>query len=50
MKNLDVIWDALCEYREKANVDDALWDEICTTMAWIEEGLNQDEWIGLTLP
>ena len=41
----ECIWFALSEYREKCipegdkNNDD-VWDDICTSMAWIEEELE----------
>jgi len=52
MKNLEIIWNALCCYREDCISDsdyDQEWDDICSTMALIEESLNPEEWTGLTL-
>lgn len=35
------VWDALQIYREDCiPTDDEKWDEICTTMAWIEEEVD----------
>lgn len=42
---LNVIWDALCAFREDLIPEgvpeyDDQWSEICTAMAWIEEDLK----------
>ncbi len=46
---LSTIWDALGGYRENCipesegdPIYDALWDDICTAMAWISEELGID--------
>jgi hypothetical protein len=52
MRNLEIIWNALCCYREdciSGSDYDQEWDDICNTMAMIEESLNPEEWTGLTL-
>ena len=41
-ESVNYIWDILSDYREnciKEGVDnhDEIWDEICTSMGWIEE-------------
>jgi hypothetical protein len=48
MSNLEIIWDALCSYREECNVDDTDWDNICSVMAKVEESLEPELWVGLT--
>lgn len=49
MRNLEIIWDALCTYREESsNLDDTDWDNICSVMANIEESLDPELWVGLT--
>ena len=48
MNNLEIIWDALCSYREECNVDDTDWDNICSVMAKLEESLDPELWVGLT--
>ena len=45
---LDVVWDALHSHRETCIPEgdpayDAEWDEICTAMAWITEGLGVEQ-------
>ena len=45
IESIDYIWDVLCDYREHCipeGVDnhDDIWDEICTSMAWIEEEIG----------
>ena len=44
-ESVDYIWEILCDYRENCiseGVDnhDDIWDEICTSMAWIEDALG----------
>ena len=44
--NLEIIWDALHEFRDSiSDMDEAYveqkWDEICTQMAWIEEAIQE---------
>ena len=44
-QQLDIIWDALAAYRsdlipEGDEQFDAIWDDICTSMAVIEENLK----------
>ena len=44
--NLELIWDALHEYREEMSDQGAThfedkWDDICYQMALIEEGLQE---------
>ena len=44
-ESMDYIWEVLCDYRENCipeGVDnnDDIWDEICTSMAWIEDALG----------
>jgi len=49
MNNLEIIWNALCSYREESNnLDDTDWDNICSVMALVEESLDPDLWVGLT--
>lgn len=41
-ESVNYIWDILCDYRENCipeGIDnhDEIWEEICTSMAWIEE-------------
>jgi len=49
MHNLEIIWGALCSYREESsNLDDTDWDNICSVMALIEESLDPEIWVGLT--
>jgi hypothetical protein len=36
---LEAIWEALHTYREHSTLDDGIWDDLCTAMAWIEEDL-----------
>ena len=45
---LDVIWEALQDYRENSipegdEMYDKCWDEICTAMAWISSALDIDQ-------
>ena len=45
LESIDYIWDVLCDYRENCIPEDIdnhndIWDEICTSMAWIEEALG----------
>ena len=38
-----LLWDALESYRETCinnSLFDSEWDDICSSMAWIEEDLN----------
>ena len=42
LESIDYIWDVLCDYREHCIPEDIdnhndIWDQICTSMAWIEE-------------
>jgi hypothetical protein len=44
-QQLEIIWDALHAYREDSvsegdEMHDAIWDEVCTAMAVIEENLK----------
>jgi hypothetical protein len=44
-QQLEIIWDALHAYREDSvsegdEMQDAIWDEVCTAMAVIEENLK----------
>lgn len=43
---LDIVWSALEKYRssipEGTDAHDKEWNEICTAMAWIVEGLDED--------
>ena len=44
-ESMDYIWEVLCDYRENCiseGVDnhDDIWDEICTSMTWIEDALG----------
>ena len=44
-QQLDIVWDALQAYREDLIQEgdeqhDAIWDEVCTAMAVIEENLK----------
>ena len=46
-EQLEIIWEALYAYRadlipEGDEQYDALWSDICTAMAWIEEDLRED--------
>jgi hypothetical protein len=46
--SLELIWNALSFYREHGIPEgsqeyDNEWDEICTTMAWIQEDLGLKE-------
>ena len=53
MNEMQIIWDALHDYREQCiSTDDALWDDICTQMAqvedklvWAEEDDRREGWI-----
>ena len=43
--NLEIVWNALSEYRIKIipegnPINDAIWSDICTEMAWITEELG----------
>ena len=45
LESMDYIWEVLSDYRENCipeGVDnnDDIWDEICTSMAWIEEEIG----------
>ena len=44
LEAMDYIWEVLCDYREnhlnKFNNEDDIWDEIATSMAWIEEEIG----------
>ena len=47
-QQLETIWDALHAYREDSvsegdEMHDAIWDEVCTAMAVIEENLKAME-------
>ena len=41
---MDYIWEVLCDYRKnhvnKFDNEDDIWDEIATSMAWIEDALG----------
>ena len=44
-ESMDYIWEVLSDYRENCiseGVDnhDDIWDEICTSMSWIEDALG----------
>ena len=44
-QQLEIIWDVLHAYREDSvsegdEMHDAIWDEVCTAMAVIEENLK----------
>lgn len=46
-EQLDIVWKALGAYRadlipEGDPAHDAEWSDICTAMAWITEGLDED--------
>ena len=38
---LEVIWDALHEWRYYNDKEEDRWDNICTAMAWIQEDLEE---------
>ena len=44
LESIDYIWAILTDYREnhlnKFDNEDDIWDEICTSMAWIEEEIG----------
>ena len=44
LESMDYIWEVLCDYREyhlnKFDNEDDIWDEIATSMAWIEEEIG----------
>ena len=51
-QQLEIIWDALHAYREDSvsegdEMHDAIWDEVCTAMAVIEENLKVAAWAKL---
>ena len=41
---MDYVWEVLSDYREnhlnKFDNEDDIWDEICTSMSWIEDALG----------
>ena len=43
-ESMDYIWEVLSDYREnhlnKFDNEDDIWDEICTSMSWIEDALG----------
>ena len=44
IESMDYVWEVLSDYREnhlnKFDNEDDIWDEIATSMAWIEESLG----------
>jgi len=43
-ESMDYIWEVLSDYRknhlDKFDNEDDIWDEICTSMSWIEDALG----------
>ena len=51
-ESVNYVWEVLCDYRENCipeGIDnhDEIWDEICTSMMWIEDecGMKHGELI-----